>query len=388
MPRLDRRRFLELGALGGAITLGAPAAAQSVGQGPATGAAGDTTVRLTGDGLGLTPGEYAALLDELGRAGIAGDSYSIGGVVEALEARFAALLGKERAVFMPTGTLANHLAVRTLAAGRGRVLVQAESHLFLDEGDCAQTLSGLALVPLGAGRATVTAAEVETEIVLARSGRVATPVSVISIESPVRRRSGERFDDTELAAVVALARREGIRLHLDGARVFLQAAYTGVDVADYARPFDTVYVSLYKYFNAASGAILAGPAALLDPMFHERRMFGGGLPAVWPYAAVALHYADGFAERYARAVRLSEAVIAALDDHEAFTVARVTPGTNLFQLGVRGVAPGAVRERLAAERVLLGPPRDDGTFLVAINETLNRTTAAALTDAFTRAVQG
>jgi threonine aldolase len=268
------------------------------------------------------------------------------------------------------------------------VLVQAESHLFLDEGDCAQTLSGLALVPLGAGRATVTAAEVETEIVLARSGRVATPVSVISIESPVRRRSGERFDDTELAAVVALARREGIRLHLDGARVFLQAAYTGVDVADYARPFDTVYVSLYKYFNAASGAILAGPAALLDPMFHERRMFGGGLPAVWPYAAVALHYADGFAERYARAVRLSEAVIAALDDHEAFTVARVTPGTNLFQLGVRGVAPGAVRERLAAERVLLGPPRDDGTFLVAINETLNRTTAAALTDAFTRAVQG
>jgi threonine aldolase len=388
MPRLDRRRFLELGALGGAITLGAPAAAQSVGPGPATGAAGDPTVRQTGDGLGLSPGAYAALLDELGRAGIAGDSYSIGGVVEALEARFAALLGKERAVFMPTGTLANHLAVRTLAAGRGRVLVQAESHLFLDEGDCAQTLSGLALVPLGAGRATVTAAEVETEIVLARSGRVATPVSVISIESPVRRRSGERFDDTELAAVVALARREGIRLHLDGARVFLQAAYTGVDVADYARPFDTVYVSLYKYFNAASGAILAGPAALLDPMFHERRMFGGGLPAVWPYAAVALHYADGFAERYARAVRLSEAVIAALDDHEAFTVARVTPGTNLFQLGVRGVAPGAVRERLAAERVLLGPPRDDGTFLVAINETLNRTTAAALTDAFTRAVQG
>jgi len=124
------------------MTLGVPAAAQTGGQGQGAGPVGDTTVRLTGDGLGLTPAQYAALLDELGRGGIAGDSYSIGGVVEALEARFAALLGKERAVFMPTGTLANHLAVRALAAGRGRVLVQAESHLYLDEGDCAQTLSG------------------------------------------------------------------------------------------------------------------------------------------------------------------------------------------------------------------------------------------------------
>jgi threonine aldolase len=102
--------------------------------------------------------------------------------------------------------------------------------------------------------------------------------------------------------IIALAKREGIRLHLDGARLFLQAAYTGQTVSETAKPFDTVYISLYKYFNAASGAILAGPRALLDEMYHERRMFGGGLASVWPFAAIALHYKNGFEARYAQAL--------------------------------------------------------------------------------------
>ena len=76
------------------------------------------------------------------------DSYSLGGVVEQLEEAFARALQKERAIFMPTGTLANHMAVRALAAGSSRVLVQEDSHFYQDEGDCAQTLSNLTLMPL------------------------------------------------------------------------------------------------------------------------------------------------------------------------------------------------------------------------------------------------
>src|SRR4051794_16451694 len=112
-------------------------------------------VQFRSDGLGLSPAEYARLLAEIAeRRGIDVDDYSRGGVVAELEERMAALLGKERAVFLPTGTLANHLAVRLLAQGRGRrVLVQQESHLWNDEGDCATQLSGLTLVPLAPGRA-------------------------------------------------------------------------------------------------------------------------------------------------------------------------------------------------------------------------------------------
>ena len=115
-------------------------------------------VQFRSDGLGLSPAEYARLLAEIAeRRGIDVDDYSRGGVVAELEERMAALLGKETAVFLPTGTLANHLAVRLLAEGRGRrVLVQQESHLWNDEGDCATHLSGLTLVPLAPGRATIT----------------------------------------------------------------------------------------------------------------------------------------------------------------------------------------------------------------------------------------
>ena len=234
------------------------------------------------------------------------DSYSLGGIVEELEAQCARLLGKERAIFMPTGTLANHMAVRALAAGSSRVIVQEQSHFYQDEGDCAQTLSNLTLMPLAPGRAAFTADEVQHLLDQTKGARVVSRVSVLAVETPVRRKQGEHVDAAELTQIIAIARREGIRLHLDGARLFLEAAYTGEDVVDYARPFDTVYVSLYKYFNAASGAILAGPNDVIDGMFHARRMFGGGLNTVWPFAVVALHYLDGFSHRYGSAVRISE----------------------------------------------------------------------------------
>ena len=107
---------------------------------------------MVGDGLGLTPRETAAVLEDLATGHpITPDWYSVGGAVEHLERAFAEELGKERAIFMPTGTLANHLAVRALAAGQGRAIVQAESHLYNDAGDCVQRLSGIPLVPLGVG---------------------------------------------------------------------------------------------------------------------------------------------------------------------------------------------------------------------------------------------
>jgi threonine aldolase len=284
---------------------------------------------------------------------------------------------------MPTGTLANHMAVRALAGGSSRALVQEDSHFYLDEGDCAQTLSNLTLMPLAPGRATFTADEVQHVLDQTKGARVQSRVSVIAVETPVRRRQGEHFDAAELAKIIAIARREGIRLHLDGARIFLQAAYTGENVIDYAKPFDTVYVSLYKYFNAASGAMLAGPPSVIDGMYHTRRMFGGGLNTVWPFALVALHYLDGFSERYGRAVTISEEWIRGLQRQERFAVERIPSGTNLFRLRVKNTDAEALRKRLAARGVMLPAPQGDA-FLIGVNETLNRTTASELTDAFAR----
>ena len=270
----------------------------------------------------------------------------------------------------------------------GRAIVQAESHIFNDSGDCVQTLSAITLMPLAPGKATFTLEEVEDVISRTSSGRVARPVSVISIESPVRRRYGETFDEAEMNRIIAFTSREGIRLHLDGARLFLQSAYTDTDVAEYARPFDTVYISLYKYFNAISGAILAGPNALLDDMYHMRRMFGAGLPGAWPFAAVALHYLPGFVGRFRDAVAVSESFIEQLTRHDAFTVERMPAGTNLFRLRVAAPDLAEFRARLRDRGVDLGGNSgDDSGFLVGVNETWNRVAADELADRFVAALE-
>ena len=305
-------------------------------------------VQFRSDGLGLSPGEYARLLGEIvATRGIDTDDYSRGGVVAELEERMAALLGKEAAVFLPTGTLANHLAVRLLTRTGRRVLVQAESHLWNDEGDCAQTLSGLTLVPLAPGRATITLAEIEAAVAGAPEMRVPVPVGAISIETPVRRVAGQAFDPTELAAISAFARARGIGLHLDGARLLLEAAYTGIAPAKTAALFDTVYVSLWKYLNAANGAILAGPRDLLDGLYHQRRMFGGSLPRAWPDAAVALHYLDGFAERFGAAVSAAGTLLAVLRAHPRVSIDHSGLPTNVTLLRVSGAGAAMLPERLA-----------------------------------------
>ncbi|HUU35918.1 MAG TPA: beta-eliminating lyase-related protein, partial [Vicinamibacterales bacterium] len=384
MLHVTRRAFVET--LGTAAGLGCAPYVAPVSAGAPDPSA--RTVHLSGDGIALTPREHAALLDQLCRdRKIAEDTYLLGGEVEQFERHWAQLLGKERAVFMPSGTLANHLALRALAGTRRRVIVPEMSHIYNDTGDACQTLSGQTLMPLGPGRATFTVADVEAVLARTEGGRVATEVGAIAIESPIRRLSGQMFDWDEATRLAALAKARGIGLHLDGARLFIASAYTGITPADYAAPFDTVYVSLWKYFNSGIGAILAGPSALLDGMFHTRRMFGGNLAVGWNAALVARHFMDGFEDRLKHAVAVSEAFYTALAGHPRVLIARIPNGTNLTRVTFTGIAPAVVAARLAEHGVVM-PAGSAGqtTVTLGVNETWTRTTAAELTRAFEQAL--
>jgi len=326
----------------------------------------------TGDGIPLSSAEYTALLANFN---VEKDSFSREGVVADLEKRVAASLGKEYAVWMPTGTLANHLAVRVLAGNKRRVLVQQESHLYNDCGDCAQTLSGLHMVPLGAGKATFTLEEVESWAHRGAGSRVDVPVGALQIETPVRRKDGQRFSFDEMKRITAWAKANKVGTHLDGARLYLESAHTGIPVKQYAALFDTVYVSMYKYFNAASGAVLAGPKDLLVNLYHTRRMFGGGLNGVWPFAAVANHYFQGFEERYGKAVKTSETVMAGLLKDGNFEVERIPEGSNIFRFRVRGVNALVYQQRLFHAGITAPQPVNEW-FLMRVNETWNRAATA------------
>jgi threonine aldolase len=347
-------------------------------------------VYLFGDDQHLSPAEITAELARLCAEQVpAPDVYGLGGVVEEVEAFFARQLGKERALFMPTGTLANQLAIRALAGERRRVMVQDVSHVYNDTGDASQTLSNLTLLPLAPGNATFTWEQVEEALRRTDSGRVAAPVGAISIESPVRRLAGELFDRSQMTDICNLARKQGIRTHLDGARLYIAAAYSGISPADYAAPFDTVYVSLWKYFNSLNGAILAGPKNVLDGMFHTRRMFGGALFNAWPFALLARHYANGYLDHMKSAIAVSEEFIQSIQGN-GFRVERVDNGTNIFRLVAPGKTAGRMSERLAAEGVALPTPGQrgsDAVFWLQVNETWNRTTGSRLADQFKKTLR-
>ena len=382
MDPITRRGFVSaLGATAGLGCLPYTSALASTAVEP------DRIVHTSGDGIGITPREYAALLNRLCQSKVVvDDNYLLGGEVEAFEQHWAKLLGKEAAVFMPSGTLANQLALRALAGSKRRVIVPEVSHIYNDTGDACQTLSGQTLMPLAPGRATFTRADVEAVLTRTAGGRVSTDVGAIVIESPIRRLSGQMFDWDEVKRISALARDKGIGMHLDGARLFMASAYTGISPAEYAAHFDTVYISLWKYFNCGIGAILAGPKRVLDGMFHVRRMFGGNLAVGWNAALVARHYMDGFEGRLKSAVQISETFYSAMAKHPRITIERIPNGTNLTRVTFKGVSAADVAKQLAERGVAMSAPREPATLTFGVNETWNRMPAADLIRAFEQAL--
>lgn len=365
---MHRRHFLATSALATAsLATPAPAAKTAQTNTPAL-------VNFTHDGLNLDPIEYTTLLQHLAaQTPLHPDTYSLGGTVADLEATFATRLGKQAALFLPTGTLANLLAVRQLAREDERVLVQAESHLYNDSGDGASVLGHRVLVPLGEGRTLMSLDEIKRAIDRTRTGRVERRVGAISIETPVRRRQHTMADLAELDAICDHARANNIRLHLDGARLFNLPQHSGRSVRDYAARFDTVYVSLWKHFNGMAGAILAGDADVIDGLYHTRRMFGGSLPQAWPLIApVAMHLATYEAD-YARAWTIAEAVFAQLEASGRFKLHRLPGGTSRVHMTVDTDAPAAFVERAhAAGIALAAPPLGAREFVLQVNTSLLR----------------
>ena len=367
---MDRRTFLQ-GSLVAAVAAAMPgeAEAQSAAA-PAFPPIDARSVWLVGDDAPPDPVAMTTRLAELARTHPeVRDRYQQKGAVEALERAFATLLGKEDCAFFATGTLANHVAVRVLCGEHRRALVQQESHLYRDESDAAQRLSGINLVPLAAGRASPSLDEVRAAIDASENGPYPLKIGAVSLESPVRRVDGEMLPLALVRDIASLARAHGARLHLDGARLLL--ARPDLDIPAYAAPFDTVYVSLYKYLGAPFGAVLAGSKAEIAEARDLRHVFGGGLYQAWMSAVLALDALPAFRQQigqaHARVRKLIDALVASGRARER----SAAEASNIFWLEMPQALAEAAFERGRQAGIRVGRWQD-GRIQLHANTTILR----------------
>ncbi len=388
MTGFTRRKFIKTGSAAALLGVASPAFAEPLKK-PQSSTERDKArpVNFWGDGVMLTPDEYAATLKDLTEAETdLKDRYGVGGAVERLEHRFATLTGKERGLYLPSGTMANQLAIHVLSGDASKVLVQETSHVFRDEADAAQVVHGKRLVPLGPGRGSFSVKELEETVQrVHKSEAFPTRIGALSIENPVRRAEGEVFEFHELRRVCEFARASDIGLHLDGARLFMASGYSGVGIEEYAALFDTVYISLYKYLRAPAGAVLCGPAAIIERVALLRKMHGGDMYQNWPNAAVALHFLDGFEERFGRARTKADALFAMLEATGRFEVHPVPNGSNIFRFKIGDANADRFRQRLREKWGIGVGAQSDGFIRLYVNETQLGAPNEALTEAFEEA---
>jgi threonine aldolase len=209
------------------------------------------------------------------------DRYGAGGAVEALEHELGAVLGKPAAVFMPSGTMAQQIALRIHADRRGvrSIAFHPTCHLELHEDKAYQRLHQLVGVAIGDARALLTAADLQA---------VQERLAAVLFELPQREIGGRLPAWADLEEQVALVRRRGAAVHLDGARLWECTPYYRRSPAEISAPFDTVYVSLYKGLGALAGACLAGEPEVIAEARAWRKRQGGTLFGLWPNAASGL----------------------------------------------------------------------------------------------------
>ena len=211
--------------------------------------------------------------------------------------RVATLLGKEAALFFPSGTMTNQVAVRVLTRPGDEAIVSRESHLGWHETGGVAANSGVQLTEIG-GRGVFTAAEFLAAC-KPHGHLLHPPTTLVAIENTHNRMGGIVFPQDEVGQICAAAREHGIASYLDGARLWNAAVASGRPLAELAAPFDLTSVALSKGLGAPGGSLLAGSGALIGRCVRYRRMMGGAMRQVGIFSAAGLYALEHNLERLA-----------------------------------------------------------------------------------------
>jgi threonine aldolase len=306
-----------------------------------------------------------AMREAMARARVGDDVLGEDPTVNALEALAARVVGKPAALFVPTGTMANVLAVMSHTQKGDEVLVEAESHIYNMEAGSLSALAGTLPRPLVTDRGCFTGPQVEAAL-RPRDPHFA-PTRLVCLENTHNRHGGTVATLEQIEEVATVAHRRELRVHLDGARLFNASVALGIRAARLAAPADSVAFCLSKGLSAPVGSLLCADAGLIGRARHFRKMLGGGMRQAGVIAAAGIvaleEMIDRLAEDHRTARALAEGLVGLpglrldvarvqtnmvridLDHHEARPLAATLAGR-----GVRVSTPGPRRLRLVTHR--------------------------------------
>jgi len=298
-----------------------------------------------------TPGMREAIAS----APVGDDQFAEDPTVNVLQDRIASMLGKNAALWLPTGTMANQVALRLMTHPGDDVIVSRESHTIWHEAGASGANSGVQFTQIGA-RGVFTAAEF-LAAVKPRGHITYPPTTLLEIENTHNRAGGVVFPMQMVDQVCAAARAHDVATYLDGSRLWNAAVATSQTPGRLAAPFDLVSVALSKGLGAPGGALLAGSGEIIGRAVRARRMLGGAMRQVGIFAAAGLyaldHHMDRLAEDHRNARRIAERL--ARCSHVEIDLDTVQ--TNIVFFEVTAEAPDAA--------TLVGQARDRGVLLFA-----------------------
>lgn len=285
-----------------------------------------TAVQLSGHGkreVGVLKRAFEQVRDDE-----PSDQYGQGETIRQFEEKMAQVLGKESAVFFPSGTMAQQIALRIWCdeTGKKKVAYHPLCHLEIHEQDGLKELHHIEPILVGDENRLMTLEEIQ-----------ALPdIACLLLELPQREIGGELPTFEELVAIHEHCREKAIHLHLDGARLFESLPYYEKEASEICALFDSVYVSFYKGIGGIAGAILAGSKAFCDTSKVWKRRYGGDLISLYPYILSADYYyelrKDKMAEYRNEAVRLA----ARFNELDGVWTTPFVPVTNMFHLHFQG----------------------------------------------------
>lgn len=248
--------------------------------------------------------------------------------VHRLEERVAALLAKEAALFVPSGTMSNQIAVKAHTVPGDELICDVNCHIYNYEAGGPAALSGVMCRTIEGEHGVMELGQLEDKIRPDNDHFVRT--RLVCLENTHNRGGGKIYPIEKIAAISAWARSHGLIMHLDGARLWNAIVATGIPATEWAQHFDTVSVCFSKGLGAPVGSALAGPAAFVAKARRVRKLFGGGMRQAGVLASAALYALDNHIERLAEDHRNAQVIAQAIADTPGLILDPPEVETNLI----------------------------------------------------------